>query len=63
MNQKNFADIVNFREYLEHFTAAGKYGEHAINPKRDTAFNILGGMALMEQVAARAEPRFAAPED
>jgi hypothetical protein len=62
VSEKNFGDIVDLRAYLDEFGAEGRYGKNLIDPTDYESLYFVGGYAMMEMIAARAEPRFAGRE-
>ncbi len=55
VTQANFGDIVDLRVYLESHAAGGKYGRNVIDPSNyRRLYRMTGGLAMMEQIAARA---------
>lgn len=59
VTNENFGDIADLRAYLLSHGPDGKYGRNYTRPSYDRLYRITGSMAMMDQIAARAEPRFA----
>ena len=60
VSRENFADIVDLRAYLNTHAPGGKYGQD-VKDQSDYRglYRMTGGHAMMDQIAARAVPRFA----
>jgi hypothetical protein len=60
VTEANFGDIVDLREYLLSHGPGGTMKQGAKNPHDyDKMYTVTGGLALMNQISARAEARYA----
>ncbi len=63
VSHENFAEIVNLRAYLGDFEPGGKYHHTLTNPNDLESLFFIGGVAMMDQISARAEASYAVPPD
>lgn len=62
VSQANFGELVDLRSYLFSHGPDATYGRNLNDPRDyEHLYFLTGGMALMDQIAARAEVRFQTP--